>query len=361
MRIGMLLPSIFAVANPANGVAEQARQQAAALERLGHTVLRLNPWEWRDERELDVLHFYVGGLPLQGVTRERRLHKPGLLVFSPIIDSNQPFALYRAAAWLGGLSPRFPSAQGVMREQARDSDLVICRSSHESDRMVFGLGVARERTGIVLNGCNPPPLAAPCDLEEHRRRLGLPAEFVLHISAFTQPRKNVLRLAAAADELGLPLVIAGRSSPGAILDTLERTARRSGRLHLLGFVDAQTRDALYSLCRVFCLPSIHEGTGLVALEAAARGANLVITKNGGPPDYFLRHADYVDPYRPDDIKRALLQAWNRPRSAQLREHILEHLTWDASARSLTALYREHLEGLKSRRSSRRSSSAAVPT
>lgn len=361
MRIGLLLPSIFAVDNPGNGIAEQARQQAAALERLGHIVVRLNPWEWHDEREFDVLHFYVGGMPLQGVTRGRRLKKPGMLVFSPIIDSNQPFVLYRAAAWLGGLSPRFPSVQGVMREQARHSDLVICRSSHESDRMVFGLGVARERTSIVLNGCNPPASGAHGDLEEHRRRLGLPAEFLLHISSFTQPRKNVLRLATAAEELGLPLVIAGRSTPGAILDALERRARQSGRLHLLGFVDAQTRDALYSMCRVFCLPSVHEGTGLVALEAAVRGANLVITKNGGPPDYFLQHADYVDPYRLDDIKRALLKAWNRPRSTLLREHILKHLTWDESARSLATLYREHLDLLTSGRSSPHSSSSPVPT
>src|SRR6185312_6471649 len=102
MRIGLLLPTSFAVGTRGSGILEQARRQAEALENLGHTVLRLNPWEWQDERQLDVLHFYLGGPSMAGVVEHRNLSKPGVLAFSPIIDSNQSFAAYRLAAALGG-------------------------------------------------------------------------------------------------------------------------------------------------------------------------------------------------------------------------------------------------------------------
>src|SRR5581483_11436644 len=129
MRIGFLLPADFAVGSRASGILEQARRQAEALEDLGHTVLRLTPWEWQDERELDVLHFYLGGPALAGVVEHRNLSKPGVLVFSPIIDSNESFVAYRLAAALGEISTRFTTVPGILRKQARGSDVVICRSN----------------------------------------------------------------------------------------------------------------------------------------------------------------------------------------------------------------------------------------
>jgi glycosyltransferase involved in cell wall biosynthesis len=345
MRIGFLLPTSFAVGNRGSGIFEQACRQAEALEGLGHTVLRLNPWEWQDERELDVLHFYLGGPAMAGVVEHRNLAKPGVLVFSPIIDSNEAFLAYRLAAALGGLSSRFSTVPGILRKQALASDVVICRSSHEMQRVSHGLGIRWEKTAMVLNGCPPcaDSLESPEDAAEMRRKLRLPEEFVLHISAFTQERKNVLRLIEATERLGYPLVLAGTAKPGAVMSEIERRARENQRLHILGFVDEPTKAALYRLCRVFCLPSIHEGTGLAALEAGAAGAKVVITRNGGAPDYFVNHAEYVDPRSVASIQAALSNAWLAPKNARLRNHIAEHLGWSDSGKALEQLYLRVLE------------------
>jgi glycosyltransferase involved in cell wall biosynthesis len=342
MRIGVMLPGTFSVGNRGNGVAEQAGQQAQALERRGHTVLRLNPWEWQDERSLDVLHFFVGGATLDGVTRYRQLSKPGVLVFSPIIDSNQPLVSYRLAAALGSLSARLLTIPGMLRSQANSSDVVICRSAHESQRLAAGLGIGREKLEVVLNGCTAPAVSA-ADAGAVRAALALPEDFLLHVSAFTQERKNVLRLAEAAESLGYPLVIAGTSAPGPVLRELQNRARNSNRIRVLGYVDAAVKHALFETCRVFCLPSYHEGTGLAALEAAAQGANIVITRNGGPPDYFLDHAEYVDPYSVAGIRAAIARAWTRPRNEALRAHVTQSLTWDQSALRLESVYAKRLE------------------
>jgi glycosyltransferase involved in cell wall biosynthesis len=349
MRIGFLLPGAYALSGLGNGVVAQARFQAEALERRGHSVVRLNPWESQQGRQLDVLHFFHGGMSLHDITTNRELIRDGVLVFSPMIDSNQSFLTYRLAAAAGSLSPRVLTVPGVLRRQALRSDVVLCRSEHERERLIRGLGVPPERIERVLNGA-PAAAANAVDIVEARRALGLPEEFVLHISTFTRGHKNVLRLVEALEPLGLPLVIAGTATPGSVLDQLQRRVRAGARLRLLGFVDARTKAALYAACKVFCLPSIHEGTGLVAVEAAAHGARIVITRNGGPPDYFGAHAEYVDPYDVGDIRRAIERAWNRPDDGgALQRHVAQHLTWDASAAELERVYHDRLQRLRGAR------------
>jgi glycosyltransferase involved in cell wall biosynthesis len=342
MRIGFLLPGGFALSGQGNGVAVQAMRQAEALERRGHDVVRLNPWESQNGRQLDVLQFYFGGPQLHDITTNRQLIRDGLLVFAPIIDSNQSFSSYRFAALCGSLSSRFLTVPGVLRRQAQRSDVVLCRSHHERDRLVLGLGVSPNKVERVLNGC-AAPVPDSSDVARARSTLGLPPEFILHVSAFTQERKNVLRLIEAVEPLGLPLVIAGTATPGSVLERIERVARKGSWLRLLGWVDPATKAALYASCRVFCMPSMHEGTGLAAVEAAAYGARVVITRNGGPRDYFLQHADYVDPLDVADIRRAVVAAWNRPMDRALQQHVIQNLSWDASAAALERVYGRHLE------------------
>lgn len=338
MEIGIILPGTFAVGNRGNGILEQATQQARALERLGHKVVRLNPWLWQDQEELDVVHFFLGGPTLQGIENIFESSQRPILVFSPIIDSNKPFASYRMAALLGNFLPAVYTVPGEFRRQADASDVIICRSCNEQMRVCRGLGVPPEKTRIVLNGTSAP--AAPVDGAAAcvREALGLPSEFVLHISAYTQERKNVLRLVAAMEKLEYPLVIAGTAVSGAISAELERVCRGNERIKVFGFVDQATKAALYSLCRVFCLPSVHEGTGLAALEAGAHGARLVVTRNGGTPDYFKSYVEYADPFSVTSIQEAIVRAWNKTDNGDLQKYIIGELTWDASARMLEQVY-----------------------
>jgi len=337
MRIGFMLASDKSLTGPGDGVRMQAEFQAKALEQLGHQVQRLGPWQPGTSDGLDVIQFFMGGLGFYGIERARRPGGP-LLVFAPIIDSNEPFWRYRLAARLGNCIPdRIFTIPGELRKQALGSDLVVVRSTHERDRVVYGLGINASRVQIVLNGVEPPPAV---DAEPLRRSLGLPAEYVLHISAYTQARKNVPRLLEAVGPLEIPLVIAGSAEPGELNDRIVKLAQNYGHVRLLGFQNRESLHALYAGAKVFCLPSVHEGTGLVALEAAAQGAQVVITQNGGPRDYFGPLAEYVDPSNTGQIRAAVLRCWQRPADGRLREHVLSHLTWRQSAQSLLAAYNQ---------------------
>jgi glycosyltransferase involved in cell wall biosynthesis len=262
----------------------------------------------------------------------------GLLAFAPIIDSNQSIRAYRVAAGVGNITWKLATVPGEFRRQALASDLVIVRSRHEHERVAGGLGIDPAKIEIVLNGVDPVTDADPAAA---RRAFDLPENFLLHVSSYTQDRKNVVRMLEAVGPLGIPVILVGHTLPGPTLDHINGLAERFGNVRRLPFVDQQMLHNLYAACRVFCLPSTHEGTGLVALEAASLGARIVITRNGGPPDYFANLAEYVDPFSVESIRSAVQRAWEAPPSDALRTHVLRHLTWDASARALMAAYAKH--------------------
>ncbi len=338
MKIGFLLPGPFAVGNPGNGVRAQAVFQAEALERLGHRVVRLNPWETHGLDSFDVVQFFVGGLHQYGIER-RRPDPIRTLIYAPIIDSNEPNKRYRMAARVGGLHSKVFTIPGVIRDQAMGSDLVVVRSSFERERLIHGVGINPDKIRLVLNGVDPPPPGNPASVRE---KFDLPEAFCLHVSAYTQARKNALRLIDAVGPTGLPLVLAGHAPDGTELDRLKQSASRYPTVRLLGWMEPDLLNDLYAACKVFCLPSTHEGTGLSALEAAAHGARVVITRHGGPPDYFLDWAQYTDHWSTQSIRDAVLMAWDAPASDRLKDRVLSELTWDRSARQLVEAYQSIL-------------------
>jgi glycosyltransferase involved in cell wall biosynthesis len=338
MKIGFLLQAVAAVGGLGNGVRMQGLFQAEALSRLGHQVSLMNPWDLQSSGEFEFVHLFGGGFGYFGIqsTQKSLLRR---LAFSPIIDSNQSFGAYALAAKLGAIWPeRLFTVPGELAKQAHAANVIVCRSAHEKERMVRSLRADPDKCEIVLNGVEPPPL---CNTEMVRERLKLPDRFVLHVSAYTQERKNVARMIEAIGPTGFPLVIAGTEFPGATRERLVALSKKYERVRLLGWQERQTLHELYSACSVFCLPSVHEGTGLVALEAAASGAEVVITKRGGPPDYFLNMAEYVDPFDVDDIRAGVERAWNKKRTDHLQSHVLRQLTWDQSAKQLLNAYQKH--------------------
>lgn len=337
MRIGFLLPGNFALAQPGNGVRVQAQAQADALRDLGHTVVLLNPWETFENNTLDVVHFFSGGFPHYRIRSTLGTRDNCKLVFSPIIDSNVSNRAYRWAAKLGKVHAKIFTIPGELSTQAQEADVVICRSIAERQRVILGLGVQAANAKIVLNGVPPP--RTDVDSQAVRQMFDLPTDFCLHISAYTQGRKNVHRLIQAIGPTGFPLVIAGHSDEGsAELATLKLAAKPFPKIRFLGFLPRHIRDSLYAAAKVFCLPSEHEGTGLVALEAASYGAAIVITKNGGPKDYFQDMAEYIEPESVDSIRLAVRRAWAAPQSDRLMEHVNSHLSWQHSAQGLVSAY-----------------------
>ena len=95
-----------------------------------------------------------------------------------------------------------------------------------------------------------------------------------------------------------------------------------------------------SNARVFALPSWFETPGLAALEAAALGTPVVITRRGSTNDYFGESAIYCDPAQPSTVKTAIESAWHKPPAGrkQLSERIQKEWTWTEVARITEGIY-----------------------
>ncbi len=327
-RIGFLLPAHYCFSR-GNGVRQEALLKERGLTALGHHVELLSPWAAVAHDSLDVVHFFYGGLQLSGIEAVRQA-APRRLVFSTIIDSNQGQAAYRIAAWLGTLSSRLFSVQGEFRRQAMLADAVVVRSRHERERVIHGLGIAASKVHLV-------PLGIDLVGIDRRRATSGGREGIFHLSAYDQPRKNVLRLIAAVGPTGLPLTIAG-SCAAEVLPRIIAAARPFPGIRVRGFLSAVERDELYYSSRVFVLPSLHEGTGLSALEAGVRGCGVVITRNGGPPDYFAGIGQLVDPLSVEGIRSAVLTAYESSDPQTISEHIAERFNDRVCAERLLSVY-----------------------
>ena len=326
-----------AVGSLFNGIREQAYHQARALRSAGHTVELLNPWEKYDLDSFDLVQFFQGGPGLH--TIETKLQAMGCVsVFAPIIDSMTPHWQYRIAKILGSMHSKFDSVPSYFSKQANGSTGIVARSEYERSKLIRGLGVDASKIRVVLNGCSYSGSVNP---ELAIEKYNLTDDFVLHVSRFTNPTKNALNMIKAIGPSGRRLIIVGTSEQSSAYyrDIVKETEKYSN-ITIVGRVEDDIRDSLYAACRVFCLPSHHEGTGLVAVEAASHGANIVITDQGGPPDYFLQYADYVSSAEVPAIAEAMDKAWSREKDGKLQQHVINNLSWSASAISLISAYKD---------------------
>jgi glycosyltransferase involved in cell wall biosynthesis len=118
---------------------------------------------------------------------------------------------------------------------------------------------------------------------------------------------------------------------------------RGDRVHALGPLPHDELPALYADADAFVLPSSYENFGLVAAEAAAEGAAIVVTDRCGVAELFADRGAVVVPYdetalrealervlRDGDLRRrlgeearAVAAEWSWPHVVELQERIYE--------------------------------------
>jgi glycosyltransferase involved in cell wall biosynthesis len=110
---------------------------------------------------------------------------------------------------------------------------------------------------------------------------------------------------------------------------------RDPRIQVIPPVTRSALDALYRWANVFCLPSIDDGFGLVALEALSYGLPLVVTENVGAADVLNSSIARVVPIRDHRaIEAAIRWASDLDPDHVWREAatVLEQNSWALSAK-----------------------------
>jgi glycosyltransferase involved in cell wall biosynthesis len=213
------------------------------------------------------------------------------------------------------------------------ADILLPNAEGEARSLQADLGVGTTYR-VVPNGVDPTRFTGEGKPFGER-------DTVLFVGRI-EPHKNQLGLLEALRDSGLRLVLAGfphKDHP----EYLERCrAASAGWAELVVGPSNDELVDLYHAARVHVIPSWFETTGLVSLEAALAGCNVVSTNRGYAREYFGDFAWYCDPAKPESIRGAVEQAWNSGPRPELREHVLNRYTWKHVAEATLAAYHEAL-------------------
>ncbi len=296
-----------------DGSKMQAEIWLKELGRKGHHVERINPWGHYDWKRFDIIHVFGFGLWNYDMIHWGSGLNPNF-VFSPIIDTNTPIWEYRLATYFGCDRLRLFSQNYALRKLKNDIKLFFARSEHEAKYLREGYGISQDKIALV-------PLSYR-DIDYHPEIQKEP--FCLFAGTMTQPRKNVPRLIEAAKKYKFQLKLVGNTGNTESEAYLQSLINNYPNIEILGFVSDKELVSLYNRAKVFALPSINEGVGLVALEAAMHGCDIVITNIGGPKEYYPSEmVQLVNPYDTDDIGQAVLKAMEDSSSQPKLRNLLE--------------------------------------
>ena len=137
------------------------------------------------------------------------------------------------------------------------------------------------------------PNAAPATFMRSAKADIAERHHVLYAGRF-EPHKNQLGLIEAMRGSNIPVVLVGPPHPDHAAYYAQCKIRATNNITILPGVPHEELAPLYCKARVHVLPSWLETTGLVSLEAALCGCNIV-TRSGLYPEYFRDMAWYCDP------------------------------------------------------------------
>lgn len=169
-------------------------------------------------------------------------------------------------------------------------------------------------------------------------------DFILFIGRM-EPRKNLLNLIKAVNQLEKNLIIIG--SPNPQIPNYAEQCKKIARpnIHFLGEIphNSSLLESAYAASKVLALPSWWETPGLVALEAGLAGANVVITPGGATREYYEDYVSYVNPNSVDDIKLKIKQEYDKEKTKELSNHIRNNLLWKHAAKKTLEGYNKILK------------------
>ena len=272
------------------------------LVALGHQVDLVNIWDDYDWDSYDWLIMMGYGGNFRDSSRAfSKLVKR--LAIAPIIDPDCGYTKYKfyTKYWGNqkhlGLSSRFHDLY-LNKDFYK---LWLVRSDFEKSYVTKCLDIDESLRDLVPLQYRVPS----CDT------MPLKENFCFHASRLAASNKNVPRLVEAAKKYGFNLVLAGLLASEEEKQWLHNMIDGHDNIKYVGQLTDEELVSYYRKCKVFALPSITEGVGMVALEAAANGAEIVLTNDGGPKYYLKDHAEIINPYSVDDIGRAVMKLMER--------------------------------------------------
>jgi len=243
--------------------------------------------------------------------------------------------------------------QHIERRTLQAADRIVAISHSTAGDIMRFYDIPSECIQVIYPACAPHFLPASEDeIIRVRQRYGLPEQFILHVGRIDRKKNLPLLVEAFAQfqeqtRFEGKLVLVGeeyRKSRDLFLDpTIEHLGLRQ-HVIFTGCVPDADMPALYSGALVAVLPSLHEGFGLVALEAMACGTPLIVNRAGAVAEVVDDAAVILESVEVDCVAEALVHMMQDPELHQaMRRKGLsraQRFRWEDTARQTLQLYEE---------------------
>ncbi len=242
----------------------------------------------------------------------------------------------------------------------RQAHLILTVSDHARDGIIEHFGLPASRVRVILEAPEAifRPVPSPRDPAELLPACGVPrnSRYLLYVGGIS-PHKNLpvlveayRRLLGDGEPAGLRLLLVGDYAGDVFYSAYEDlralVARHGleGSICFTGFVPDEALVDLYNRADVVVLPSLEEGFGLPAFEAAACGTP-VVASTAGPAGSLLGPAAWTfSPSDVDALTKALRVLLRDParRQAMGAEGLRRAatFTWERAAAQVHAMFHE---------------------
>ena len=231
------------------------------------------------------------------------------------------------------------------------ADALVTVSEYSRQGIVKHFRIAPERVSVVGEASDPIFRVLDHPAPSARlRSLGIKVDgrSVVYVGGFG-PHKNLERLITAFAALqsefaDVNLIMVGEyerevfHSSFQKLKSIVQELGLANRVIFTGHLADDDLVTLLNLATVLVLPSLMEGFGLPAIEAAACGCPVIATKASPLPSLLGDSALYIEPSNQEELETALNRVLS---SAKLRRRMREsglaaarQLTWEAAARQM---------------------------
>jgi 1,4-alpha-glucan branching enzyme len=242
---------------------------------------------------------------------------------------------------------------GLENQMAHEADLVVTIGAYAFEKIQQYYNIDGAKVRIVPNGVDIERFK-PTNMEAARQRFGLGAGLCVLFVGSLIARKGLVFLVEAAKVVVAQLsevkfVIAGEGPLRENIETAVKSAGLSANFVFLGRVSDKVLPLLYNCADVFVLPSLHEGQGIVFLEAQASAKPVVGFALGGVKEAVWSGETglLVNRGNVGELAEALLKllgdASLRVKMGERgRRFVSEKFTWEICAQKMLRVYQESL-------------------
>ncbi|HKZ78773.1 MAG TPA: glycosyltransferase family 1 protein [Pyrinomonadaceae bacterium] len=239
------------------------------------------------------------------------------------------------------------------------ADAIATVSDYSRRGLVEYFGMDAERVYVIGEASDPVfRLLDEARLTPRLKSLGLSnnQRAIVYVGGFS-PHKNLEMLVAGFAKLApqssfsdVVLVLVGeheREVFHSYAATIKKQIQKFGlaeRVIFTGYLPDNELVVLLNLAAVSVLPSLIEGFGLPAVEAAACGCPVIATTESPLPALLGEGGLYFDPTRPQELENALIRVLEagtqRRRMGEAARKAASRLTWEAAAQQMVSLIRK---------------------